>query len=168
MTSTTLRKLDYFYVFYFVFHAIITILIDAAIVIPRKYQLSFQTFLLDKHIQDHNDPLVADPPVWFQSFVVVEVVGQLPFFFIAAYAFAKGSANIYITTLVYGVVASITTYGCLAEVMFGLDSAALSASDRQSLIWMYLPTFVIPLGIAIDMSCRISKLLSIPISKKEQ
>lgn len=36
------------------------------------------------------DPMVVDPPEWFQSFIFCEALIQLPFFPIAAYAFLKG------------------------------------------------------------------------------
>ena len=37
---------------------------------------------------------MADPPIWFKSFCVCELVVQFPFFFVGAYAFWKGIAII--------------------------------------------------------------------------
>jgi len=37
------------------------------------------------------DPFLLDPPAWFQSFIYCELLLQFPFFFVASYAFWKGT-----------------------------------------------------------------------------
>ena len=39
------------------------------------------------------DPLILNPPAWYTSFVLCEMFLQLPFFFVATYAFWKGKLN---------------------------------------------------------------------------
>ena len=46
--------------------------------------------LLKWYAEEFKDPMVLDPPQWFQSFIFCEAVFQTPFFPIAAYAFLKG------------------------------------------------------------------------------
>jgi hypothetical protein len=40
------------------------------------------------------DPMMMEPPVWFQSFCVCELLVQLPFFFPAAWAFFSGYSRL--------------------------------------------------------------------------
>jgi len=42
------------------------------------------------------DPFLLDPPAWFQSFVLCELLLQFPFFFVATYAFWKGCTEQFI------------------------------------------------------------------------
>ena len=42
------------------------------------------------YIEEFKDPLLQNSPVWFKSFLFCELVFQLPFFPIAAYAVFKG------------------------------------------------------------------------------
>lgn len=63
-----------------------------------------------------------------------------------------GNKRIYIPTLIYGVEAATTTFACLVE-LFYLD---VPQSDLNKLVGFYLPTLVIPLVLAVDMTCRIS------------
>ena len=44
----------------------------------------------EQYIDLFKDNLMANPPVWYKSFVVCELFFQMPFFPIAAYAFYKG------------------------------------------------------------------------------
>jgi hypothetical protein len=50
----------------------------------------FAKDLLQWHIRTNGDFLVRDNPRWFVAFVWCEVLVQLPFFFVAAYAYAAG------------------------------------------------------------------------------
>ena len=45
------------------------------------------------------DPFVLDPPTWFRSFIYCELLLQFPFFFVASYAFWKGSIECYVVLL---------------------------------------------------------------------
>ena len=46
--------------------------------------------IMDWYTVNLLDNMMADPPAWFQSFILCETVLQMPFFFVAAYAFWKG------------------------------------------------------------------------------
>lgn len=50
--------------------------------------------LLEGYCKDMKDSIMMDPPVWFQAFCICEVLFQLPFFFLAAYAFLKGYSEL--------------------------------------------------------------------------
>jgi hypothetical protein len=54
----------------------------------------FAKDLLQWHIRTNGDFLVRDNPRWFVAFVWCEVLVQLPFFFVAAYAYAAGALHL--------------------------------------------------------------------------
>lgn len=82
-------KTDTFYFLYFLLHIPITVLIDSALAIPKEYQLNIQKSLLEFHIGQNKDFLLANPPSWLTVFGWIELVLQLPFFFIGAAALFK-------------------------------------------------------------------------------
>lgn len=170
-----------------IIHTLITAFVDSATIIPNEYLLDVQSTLLELHIEMNNDPLVRNPPAWFVIFVIIEIAFQLPFFVVAAIAFYKGtyirsnkiktnlqsryltllllkdSKQIYVLTLIYAVNASLTTLACIIEFMYGfqnLSADEFSDEDRTNLVWVYLPTFVIPLFMMYDMTRRVAVLVA--------
>ena len=58
----------------------------------RRPKFMFQILdIMDWYTANLLDNMMADPPAWFQSFILCETVLQMPFFFVAAYAFWKGN-----------------------------------------------------------------------------
>lgn len=133
------------------FHALITIAIDAAIAIPDAYLFDFQKSLIGYHIRQNNDLLVLAKPAWLQAFVWLEILFQLPLFIIAPVALWRDVKSLYPIMLIYGIEASVTTYACLAETLY----LELSQPAKMTLFFVYLPTCVLPLFIAIDYYRRI-------------
>lgn len=150
-------RIDKAYAAYFVIHIAITMLVDAAIALPAKYQLPIQRKLLATHMMMNNDVIVAARPPWLVGFVWIELLLQLPFFFYGAYALLKNDKRVYPFALAYGVEASTTTFGCLVEV---LAVRNISSADRFGLLGLYLPTFIIPAVLALDFGSRIYRELS--------
>lgn len=54
--------------------------------------------LLRWYAEEYKDPMVLDPPEWFQSFILCEALFQTPFFPIAAYAFLKGQSTLNVSS----------------------------------------------------------------------
>lgn len=52
--------------------------------------------LMVTYSETFKDPFLLDPPAWFQSFVLCELLLQFPFFFVATYAFWKGCTEQFI------------------------------------------------------------------------
>ncbi|KAK9450376.1 transmembrane protein 6/97 [Limtongia smithiae] len=160
MAEATLRKpltqrpLDFFYFVYFILHIFVTCVVDSAGLLPPSRRAWFQTALLQVQIEQNKDPLMANPPVWLRLYLLVELVVQLPIFIFGAIALYKNSRKVYIALLIYGVNASITTLACLGEIVWGYPNAPLTFDERASLFWIYLPTFLIPLAMTIDMVDR--------------
>lgn len=86
-------KADTFYFVYCLLHVPITVLIDSSLAIPREYQPQMQQMIIKFHVSTNKDFLLQSPPVWLVVFGWIELVFQLPFFFIAAYALYKRMLN---------------------------------------------------------------------------
>lgn len=84
---------------------------------------------------------MGNPPIWFQSLIWVELVFQLPFFFVAAYAFARQRAWIAKPSIIYGIGVAATTFPIIVHQLFsGPTGPALAA--------IYAPYMVIPALVA--------------------
>ncbi|KAK9325407.1 transmembrane protein 6/97, partial [Lipomyces orientalis] len=148
------RPLDAFYFVYFILHIFITVAIDSAGILPPDSRPSFQKALLKIQIEENKDPLMANVPVWLYTFIGLEVFFQLPMFIGGAWGLYKDYRKTYIVLLVYGVNATITTLACIAELAWN-EEFTLTQAERQKLIWIYFPTFLIPVLLAVDMATRI-------------
>jgi hypothetical protein len=86
---TNETKADTFYFIYCLIHIPITILIDSGLTIPHEYQPEIQKRIISFHISQNKDFLLQSPPTWLVLFGWIEVLFQLPLFFLAAYALYK-------------------------------------------------------------------------------
>ncbi|ODV58684.1 Ema19p ASCRUDRAFT_28551, partial [Ascoidea rubescens DSM 1968] len=162
--------IDSFYYYYFLIHIPITILVDANIVLPKQYQIGF---FLNYHIKQNKDFLLVDIPTWLKAAGWIELIFQLPFFFISLHYFSflttrpkkklkksdskKKLAKYYVYCLIYAVIASSTTLFCIYEIYSKSPSEQFTLQDKSKLILYYLPTFLIPTYMMVDMTKRISK-----------
>jgi len=71
--------LQWVYLIYFLTHIPITLLVDLQAVFGQHYPLYLQD-IITWYVATFKDHLMRDPPVWFQSFIMAELVFQLPFF----------------------------------------------------------------------------------------
>jgi len=78
--------------------------------------------------------------------------------------------------VLYGASTATTTYACIAAIIdFPTTSAAtiaqkaVSVTSRQRVILLvnYIPFFIIPLVIAVDMAFRLQKLASAGVRAQE-
>jgi hypothetical protein len=140
------RKLDLLAVVWFTLHIPITMLVDAQIVLPRASFPTVAVELADWYVHLTKDPFVRATPAFIRSLVWCELLFQLPFFFVAAYAYAKGGCSwIQLPSVVYGAHTSTTLVPILCE-LWNVPSVPTDR-DRLVLTGFYLPYFVIPLFI---------------------
>lgn len=148
MAGLSRFQINFFYC-YFLIHIPITLLIDSAIVLPPKLHIAGS--LLSKQIQDNNDFLLWDRPLWLQAFVFLELTVQLPLFV----QFVKQLHRNYVDSgslRLYGVLASTTTLVCIGAILEGHYPGTvipLSASDKFKLVSIYFPTFIIPFRLVL-------------------
>ncbi|GAV54834.1 hypothetical protein ZYGR_0AS01570 [Zygosaccharomyces rouxii] len=148
MAGLSSFQINFFY-YYFLLHIPITLLIDSAVVLPPKFHIA--GWLLSKQIEDNNDFLLWDRPLWLQAFVTLELAVQLPLFF----QFVKQLRQNHVDSgslRLYGVLASTTTLVCIGAILEGHypgSSIPLSAADKFKLVGIYFPTFIIPFRLVL-------------------
>lgn len=93
---------------------------------------------------------MRDNPLWFASLVWCELLLQLPFFFVAAYAFAAGKSWIRAPAIMYGAHAATTLVPILAEL--ALSEQGRANPKRAELLAIYGAYLAMPLAIAVSMA----------------
>lgn len=170
---TARRCVEWLLGLYFVSHIPITMFIDLqALLPPELYPQEFSN-LLRWYSKEFKDPLMQEPPVWFKSFLFCELVFQLPFFPIAAYAFFKGSCRwIRIPAIIYAVHTITTLIPILYTILFEDFSKAIAFKgqrpenfrERLTLVGVYAPYLIIPLY----SSCSCFGTLTTSLRRKER
>ncbi len=125
--------------------------------LPAAYVPAFASRALAWHVASTGDPLMnhtapGRPPFapWFRALIAAELALQLPFFFVASYAFARKRNWIRIPALAYGVHTATTLLPILAEL--AASSEVPSESARAALLGLYAPYLVLPLACAAWMA----------------
>lgn len=137
---------------WFLVHIPITMFIDAQIVLPAYLFPTTAVQLCDWYVGNAFDPLVRAAPAWFRGLVWCEVLLQLPFFCVAAYAYGSSLSIhrpccewIQLPSVVYGGHTCTTLVPILAELW---NSPSVPTSQhRQILTAIYMPYLVFPLII---------------------
>ncbi|KNC51450.1 transmembrane protein 97 [Thecamonas trahens ATCC 50062] len=151
--------LDAVFLVYFAVHIPTTALIDAqCLPVVAELVPGFAKELLAYHVETFHDPLVADPPRWFVSLVVCEALLQLPFFFVAVYAFVAKRNWIRIPAIIYGAHVATTLVPILAEIAYAEPKAdspggVLTPELRATLIAIYIPYLLVPITLVVRMAC---------------
>lgn len=159
-TVAARRCVEWLLGLYFLSHIPITLFIDLQAVLPAELYPQEFSNLLRWYAKEFKDPLMQDPPVWFKSFVFCELVFQLPFFPIAAYAFFKGSCRwIRIPAIIYAVHTITTLIPILYIFLLEDFSKAVAFKgvrpenfrERLTLIGVYVPYLIIPIILLLFM-----------------
>ncbi|AOA61502.1 hypothetical protein PP7435_CHR1-2885 [Komagataella phaffii CBS 7435] len=152
--------MEYFYFIYFLLHIPITVVIDATVVIPPWFQ--WQEKLVEFHQQANGDFLLDSKPLWFRSFVYLELILQLPAFVVLVVDYwrnSRFSPRWYPLITIYGFNAALTTYTCLVYITQREVGSGL-VRFNWPLFLVYLPTFIIPAVMSVQYYLKCVSLLS--------
>ncbi|KAJ7251359.1 transmembrane protein 6/97 [Mycena rebaudengoi] len=179
----TSRPLDLLYFSFFLIHIPASLCLDFQPLYPPAMVPTVLRQLADFYMRTSNDPFIkgafghsSDPLIWFKSFIFLELFFQFPTFFIAARGLWKGTERIYVLVLVYGASTATTVLACLATVLAmpapSPDALArgiptLSSDQLFMILSSYVPFFLIPLVMTVDMAFRIYGLVGDAISARE-
>ncbi|XP_042298434.1 sigma intracellular receptor 2 [Sceloporus undulatus] len=150
------RLLELLFAFYFFTHIPITLFIDLQALLPGFYPKELTEWSA-WYTSAFKDPMMADPPVWFRSFIYSEAFFQLPFFPVAAYAFWKGNCKwIRTPAIIYATHVATTLLPILAHILFSDFSKSQHPGpqthhERLTLVAIYIPYLLIPLLILVSM-----------------
>ncbi|GAA5982138.1 hypothetical protein JCM10908_004755 [Rhodotorula pacifica] len=157
MFSATLR--DRIYLIFLAIHIPATLLVDVqALFCAERFSPAWlrKAFLFaaqdDPLLQNANAPLFA----WFQSFIILEVLFQVPVFFLGVRGLWKRDASIWPLLALYGASSSTTTFACLATV---LTMPGIKPEHLVKLLASYVPFFLVPLAMAVDYGTRLTALV---------
>ncbi|KAM9808814.1 sigma intracellular receptor 2 [Syngnathus typhle] len=152
-----IRLLETVFVFYFTSHIPITLLIDLQTVLPGYLYPQALRDLFQWYSKEFRDPMLLQPPEWFQSFIVCEGLLQIPFFPIAAYAFYKGSCHwIRTPAIIYSTHVATTLIPILSHIIFHqytIESpwAPQTWQERWTLVAIYAPYLFVPVLLLFTM-----------------
>ncbi|CAM9208932.1 unnamed protein product [Heterosigma akashiwo] len=136
---------------FFISHIPTTLLIDGQAVIGSCYPQVLKD-VLQWHISTNQDFLMRDLELWFRCVVWGELVLQLPFFFVASYAFYKGCNWIRIPSIIYGSHVATTMIPILGEIIFSPKWSAASGQANLLLFGIYFPYLAIPFLMVVTMA----------------
>jgi len=176
--------MDLFYFVFFLVHIPATLGVDCQALLKPYVPESMQA-LTHYYVGMSGDPLVGgvmgifgngSELAWFKSFMYLEALFQLPVFVIGAHGLWRDSPGIYTLLVLYGASTATTTYACIAAFMdvpttsaatIAQKAVSLTSEQRVILLVNYVPFFIIPLVIALDMACRLQKLASAGVRAQE-
>jgi len=176
-TPLTSRPMDLVYFMFFAMHTSATLLVDLQVIYPPDLVPSFMKQITEYYIANYNDPLIGgvmgffgetDRYVWFNTFIMMEAFFQLPVFIAGMIGLWKGSRSIYVLLLIYAASATTTTLPCLTVILAtpitSVETAAaklvsVTPIQRTMLLTSYVPFFVVPLFMTVDMGFRVLRLL---------
>ncbi|XP_038046609.1 sigma intracellular receptor 2-like [Patiria miniata] len=154
------RVLEWVIVLYFTSHILITICVDSQMILPSRLFPQGLRDILTDHCERFKDPLTCtpDPHPWFLSFVYGECLLQFPFFFVAVYAFYKGSCKwIRIPSIIYSVHTMTTLQAILSQILFqdftnSPSPGPTTTQERLLLSLFFWPYAILPLCILLLVS----------------
>lgn len=145
---------------FFASHIPATLLVDAQALLPSFLFPRFAKNMLRNFIAQYGDPLMSaalrgsPDHRWFVSLIATELVLQLPFFFVALYAFLARREFIRLPLIAYGSFVSATMVPILSELWW---ATGLDAGKRVALLGMYLPYLIVP-AIMVIWGCSAERL----------
>ena len=101
--------------------------------------------------------MVHPPQTWFSSLVAIEVLFQLPFFFVAVYAilnsngtnkntFIRGDGLFRSLCIIYGSSTATTIIPIFASILTDADT---TTGEKGVLLSFYLPYIIFPMWLVI-------------------
>ncbi|KAG8934257.1 hypothetical protein FRC02_010318 [Tulasnella sp. 418] len=165
------RPLDKAYLVYFAMVFIFGICVDLQDFWPQQLLPQILKDLRAMYFRLSNDPLCQylmgnnAQMAWFNSFMYLELLFQLPASILAIRGLLKGNRTIYLLMILYGVSTATTVLPCLAtflavpshEMATSVDPASLTSGERLFLLANYIPFFIFPLIMAVDCTTEVAK-----------
>ncbi|KAF9315142.1 hypothetical protein BG003_003466 [Podila horticola] len=168
----TARPKDLAMFVYFMAHIPTTILVDIVPIYPSFIQ-SLVKPLMDLqvwYVENLRDPLMADRElIWFNTFVHLEALVQLPIFIYAAWALYNNKRSVALLICVYAAHVITTVVPCLTTLALGKSSDfpfEVSSDQRTILLSLYSPWFFFPLWMLVECFGRVRSYEQAGISSK--
>ncbi|KAF9326690.1 hypothetical protein BG006_009905 [Podila minutissima] len=169
----TARPKDLAMFVYFLVHIPATVLMDVVPLYPSFIQALIKP-LMDLqvwYVENLRDPLMADRElIWFNTFLHMEALIQLPIFIYAAWALYNNKRSVALLICVYAAHVITTVIPCLTTVALGKSTDFpfdVSSNQRTILLSMYSPWFFFPLWMLVECFGRVRSYEQAGISSKK-
>lgn len=154
------RLFDIVFFLYFLTHIPIAMFVDSQAVFPERFYPQKLIDLKNWYCQEFRDPMMMEPPAWFQAFCLCEMFLQFPFFFVAAYAYLKGASKarwIRLPVIIYASHVATTLLAIFHHTLRHDFSKSKypgprNMEERLQLCAIYSPFFLVPVMILFDAS----------------
>ncbi|PKS07382.1 hypothetical protein jhhlp_005984 [Lomentospora prolificans] len=181
--STTRNWRDYLYLTFFSISVVSMFLVDLvefvphSLWVPDSSPLHFLHLLRAFYTNTYHDLFLSTPwaqqPTFFRLFTLLELVYQLPsalwilrrFSLDAREGTASGKTGgttpaLELMCLVYGVQCGLTTLTCIYDCLHWEGELYTWDVKKELIFKLYMPWFLIPLGMSLDMYVRILNRLN--------
>ncbi|KAK4056828.1 hypothetical protein OIO90_002078 [Microbotryomycetes sp. JL221] len=152
------RTRDMVYMAFMLVHIPATCFVDMH-ALPFISNLLPEASRLVYQIAHKDDPLLqsAHTPAfaWFRSFLLLEILFQLPTFVYGSWALWRDNTTVYPLLTIYGASTATTTLACLATVL----QMPLTRERQAILLAEYVPFCLLPLAMAVDYGLRLTKMV---------
>ncbi|KAE9392417.1 hypothetical protein BT96DRAFT_830607 [Gymnopus androsaceus JB14] len=160
------RPMDLIYFCFFISHIPASLLLDFQMLYPSALVPSFLLELQNWYITFSADPLISGAVrgellgelFWLKCFVWLELLFQFPTFFLGIRGLWNGSRSIYVLILAYGASTATTTLPCIFYIL--KENAKITSEQQLILLSSYIPFFLIPLMMAVDMGFRLYNIVA--------
>ncbi|KAH9982934.1 transmembrane protein 6/97 [Lactifluus volemus] len=177
----TSRPMDLFYCVFFLIHIPSILLVDCQVISPKRLVPGFVQSIIPWYVRLFGDPIIGGTMglfangselAWFKSFIYLQILFQLPVLFLGAHALWLDSRGIYGLLVLYGTATCMIALPCIATIInipttsdmtISRNAISITPAQRILLLSIYVPFFVIPLYLAIDMASRLQQLASTEI-----
>ncbi|KIM90546.1 hypothetical protein PILCRDRAFT_812299 [Piloderma croceum F 1598] len=184
--SLTSRPLDLLYFTFFLSHIPASLLLDFQALYPSSLLPGFISSLPRLYFQMSNDPLIGGAMGylsnskelgWLKSFMILELVFQFPVFFLGLQGLWNDSRSIYPLLLIYAASTTTTTLPCLSLIFatpltspstIAKGIVSITTAQRYLLLSSYIPFFLVPLLMTLDMAIRVAKLVRLGIKSEDE
>ncbi|KAL3756045.1 hypothetical protein ACHAWU_002624 [Discostella pseudostelligera] len=155
---------------FFLSHIPITLVIDGQAFFPRRFYPQVLRDVVDWYAITFKDKLMTHPPQpWFTSLVAIEILLQMPFFFVAVYAILQKQKNDTNTLnqngrsiiegngifrslcMVYGSSTATSLIPIFASI---LTDDGTTLREKGILLCFYFPYFIFPLWLVVIAVCE--------------
>jgi len=157
------RKLDQIWFWFCVIHIPITLLVDLQALYPPWLIASTPLpGFMKWYLAYSRDPVVAGAMkggvenAWLVTFFWIEAVFQIPTFVVSAIGLRNNDKRVYPLLLAYGASTATTVLPIIVWVLHPeCATPQFTPAELNNLLGSFVPFFLIPLGIALDMGWRL-------------
>ncbi|EGD96561.1 hypothetical protein TESG_03999 [Trichophyton tonsurans CBS 112818] len=154
--SSWRRTSDYVYAFFFILHIVIMFMVDLVPLYPDALKPAFLDDIRSFYINTYQDKFFIDPPAWFGSYIVMELVYHVPASIINASKLLNDDSSAPLHVLVWAIQTFVTTFTCVVEVWSWADR---TTDQKMNISLLYVPYMIFAGLVGLDMFVRLESVL---------